>query len=54
MANEIIKGKTPENWIRASYPSRKPLKSWINDLSNRIKYSSSKNIYIKGLKWIYE
>ena len=38
MANEIIKGKTPENWIRASYPSRKPLKSWINDLSNRIKF----------------
>lgn len=25
-----------------------------NDLSNRIKYSSMKNIYIKGLKWIYE
>lgn len=25
-----------------------------NDLSNRIKYSSIKNIYIKGLKWIYE
>lgn len=25
-----------------------------NDLSNRIKYSNTKNIYIKGLKWIYE
>ena len=25
-----------------------------NDLSNRIKYSNRKNIYIKGLKWIYE
>ncbi len=38
MSNEMIQGKTPENWIRASYPSRKPLKSWINDLSNRIKF----------------
>ena len=38
MANEIIQEQTPSSWIRASYPSRKPIRSWINDLANRIKF----------------
>ena len=38
MANEIIQEQTPSNWIKASYPSRKPIRSWINDLANRIQF----------------
>lgn len=42
--------KAAQWWFDNGYNTVKSL----NDLSNRIKYSSIKNIYIKGLKWIYE
>ena len=38
MASQLIKGQIPSSWIKASYPSKKPILSWIKDLSNRIKF----------------
>jgi dynein heavy chain len=38
MMNEIVQDKTPEIWIKSSYPSKKPIKSWILDLHKRIEF----------------
>ena len=38
VVNEIIQDKTPEIWIKSSYPSKKPIKSWILDLHERIEF----------------
>ena len=38
MASEIIQEQTPSSWIKASYPSKKPIRSWLNDLANRIAF----------------
>ena len=38
MASQLIKGQIPSSWIKASYPSKKPILSWIKDLSNRINF----------------
>jgi dynein heavy chain len=38
MASEIIQEQTPSSWIKASYPSKKPIRSWLNDLANRISF----------------
>ena len=38
MASQLIKGQIPSSWIKASYPSKKPILSWIKDLSNRLNF----------------
>ena len=38
MASNLNINKTPPLWIKVSYPSRKPLASWINDLNERIEF----------------
>ena len=38
MANNLNNNKTPSIWIKISYPSRKPLASWVNDLNERIEF----------------
>ena len=38
MASQLIKGQIPSSWIKASYPSKKPILSWIKDLSKRLNF----------------
>lgn len=38
MSNSLLANKTPEYWIKISYPSKKPILSWIDDLSKRIEF----------------
>ena len=38
VANQVVSNKTPYQWIKASYPSKKPIGSWIIDLEDRIKF----------------
>lgn len=38
IANQIISNITPGLWVKSSYPSKKPIGSWIDDLSDRLKF----------------
>jgi dynein heavy chain len=36
--NSLFDNKVPDIWHKVSYPSLKPLGSWINDLVERLKF----------------
>jgi dynein heavy chain, axonemal len=38
IAQQLISNRTPSQWIKSSYPSRKPIGSWINDLADRLNF----------------
>lgn len=38
VCNSLMKGFVPDVWKKASYPSLKPLGSYISDLVKRLKY----------------
>lgn len=41
IAQQLISNRTPSHWIKSSYPSRKPIGSWINDLADRLNFFSN-------------
>ena len=43
--NSVFDNKVPDLWLKVSYPSMKPLGSYINDLVERLRFMD---------KWIHE
>jgi len=45
MFSALLKNQVPQNWQDVSYPSLKPLASWITDLSKRVEFMRA---WLKG------
>ena len=45
MFNNFLDNKVPSIWVKAAYPSEKPLHSWVEDLIKRVEFISS---------WLYD
>jgi dynein heavy chain len=41
MFNDFLNNKVPLQWVKAGYPSLKPLSSWVPDLLLRLEFISS-------------
>lgn len=61
IASSLLVGKVPEKWAKRSYPSLKPLGSYITDLLARLKFlrvridvfSENSTVHISKVFWIY-
>jgi len=41
MHTDLLINRVPDNWTKKSYPSLKPLASWITDLAARVAFMTN-------------